>query len=227
MLQRPLNHFNRLNSAHGFSLIEILIAMAIMAVMIGIAVPYIGNSNDKYAKQEINRLLAAVELVRDLAVIENREYGLTIDEKGYQFLLLNDEMENQAPKWEVITEHPQLAEHEFPEEVEVNVAIDGNNIFQSEEDDVEIFEEDIDIFENEEDEEPQVDPPQIYFLSTGEQNQFTLAVASNDDYQAGNEEPQFYRIQGDLAGKLKYQGPLPGNLFNDIERDYEDYLNDD
>lgn len=210
----------------GFSLIEILIAMAIMAVMIGMAVPYIGNSNDKYAKQEINRLLAAVELIRDLAVIENSEYGLSIDEKGYQFLILNEEDDNRPARWQVISEHPSLSAYEFPDTVEVNVAIDGDNIFKSKQDDVEIFEEDVDIFEKE-DEEPKVEPPQIYFLSTGEQNQFTLAIASNDDYQADISEPKFYRIQGDLAGQLLYQGPLPGNLFNDIERDYSDYLEQD
>ena len=210
----------------GFSLIEILIAMAIVALMVGIAIPYIGNSNDKYAKQEINRLLAAVEMVRDLAVIENKEYGLTIDEDGYQFLVLNDEEEDQRARWQVISEHPVLNQHEFPEEVEVNVAIDGENIFASDEDDVEIFEEDVDIFEEEEEEE-KVDPPQIYFLSTGEQNEFTLAVSSNDQYQSDREEPKFYRIKGDLAGTLEYQGPLPGNLFQDIDRDYTDYLEED
>jgi len=219
-------HSVKLKHQSGFSLIEILVAMAIMAVMIGMIVPYIGNSNDKYAKQEVNRLLAVVEMVRDLAVIENREYGLTIDAKGYQFLLLNDEDENRPSRWQIISEHPLLSAYEFPEEVAVNVAIDGENIFKSAQDDIQIFEKDIDIFEDEE-EEPIIEPPQIYFLSTGEQNQFTLAIASNDDYQADRNEPQFYRIQGNLVGQLQYQGPLPGNLFNDIERDYRDYLGTD
>lgn len=207
----------------GFSLIEILVAMAIMAVLIGIAVPLIGNSNDKFAKQEVNRLLAAVEMVRDLAVIENREYGLTIDEDGYQFLVLNDEANDAPARWQVIADIPALNAHEFPDEVEVNVSIDGENIFSSADDEIEIFEEDVDIFEEEEEEE-KVDPPQIYFLSTGEQNQFALAIASNDQYQTDREEPQFYRIQGNLAGQLLYHGPLPGDLFQDIDDDYTEYL---
>ncbi|TQV73922.1 type II secretion system protein GspH [Aliikangiella marina] len=210
----------------GFSLIEILVAMAIIALLAGLAIPFMGNSNDKYARQEINRLLAAVELVRDMAVIQNREYGLTIDEDGYQFLILDDEDPEAPPRWKIISDVKALNQYEFPEEVEVNVAIDGENIFDSAEDDVEIFEEDVNIFEDEEEEE-QVDPPQIYFLSTGEQNQFTLAVASNDQFQSDREEPKFYRIKGELSGVLEYQGPLPGNLFQDIDRDYTDYLEDD
>jgi general secretion pathway protein H len=207
----------------GFSLIEILIAMAIMALLIGIAVPFIGNSNDKYAREEIFRLVAAIEMVRDLAVIENREYGLTIDEDGYQFLILNDEAENQRAKWQVITEQPALNQHEFPEEVEVNVAIEGESIFKAAEDKIEIFEKDVNIFEDEEEEE-KVEPPQIYFLSTGEQNEFIIAIASNEQYQSDREEPKFYRVKGSLSGTFKYQGPLPGNLSQDIDRDYSDYL---
>lgn len=210
----------------GFSLLEILIAMAIIAVMIGVAVPYIGQSGDKYARQEISRLLAAIEMVRDMAVIENREYGLTIDQKGYQFLWLNDEEDDKPASWELIEKLPALAEHQFPQEVEVNLAIDGENIFQSAEEAIDIFEEAVDIFE-EEDEKPVVEPPKIYFLSTGEQNLFSIAVAAREDYQADADEPVFFRIQGNLGGQLVYQGPLPGNLFTDIERDYSDYLEQD
>ena len=214
--------FNKARQSSGFSLIEILVAMAVMALLVSMAVPYLGGATDKYAKKEIYRLLAAIELVRDLAIIESKEYGLTIDEKGYQFLVLNEEDETRPPKWEKIEEHPQLAAHEFPETIEFNMSIDGENIFKREEDDVNIFEEDVDIFEEEEEEE-KVEPPQIYFLSTGEQNEFILGIAPTEDYQ-DKEEPIFFRIKGTFTGDLEYQGPLPGVLFNDISDDYSDYL---
>lgn len=209
----------------GFSLLEILVAMAIMAVMVGMTVPYIGQSSDKFAKEEIFRLLAAIEMVKDLAVIEDKEYGLVIDEEGYEFLILNDEDEVKPAVWEIISENKSLNKHEFEENIEVNISIDGNNIFQKKEDEIDIFEDDIDIF-NKEEETEKVEPPQIYFLSTGEQNQFVIAIAASEDYQSDKDEPTFYRIKGNLAGELLYQGSLPGNIFSDIERDYSDYLNE-
>jgi general secretion pathway protein H len=205
----------------GFSLLEILIAMAILAIMVGISVISMGSSSDKYARQEVNRLLAAIELVRDLAVIKNQEYGLSVNETGYQFLVLNETDDNKPAQWQVVAENKALAEHQFVEGVEINIAIDGENIFKSDEDDVDIFEEDVDIFEDEE-EKPKIEPPQIYFLSTGEQNKFTIAIASNDDDETQADEMQFYRIRGTLAGELKYEGPIKGSLFNDIEIDYSE-----
>ncbi len=221
-MQYQVRQFSQSDKVSGFSLIEILIAMAIMALMVGMAIPYLGGDTNKYAKQEINRLLAAVEMVRDKAVIENKEYGLNIDEKGYQFLVLNDWTENRPPKWEAVAELPALAEYEFPETIEFNMAIDGENVFKKQQEDVEIFEEDVDIFEDGEEEE-KVDPPQIYFLSTGEQNQFTLGISPTEEYQ-DPKEPVFFRIQGNMAGTLAIQGPLPGNLFVDLDKDYTDFL---
>ncbi len=264
-----------LSVAKGFSLMEILVAMAIISLLVAVAVPRFGNQGDKIAREEINRLLAAIHMVRDLAVIEDKEYGIDIDEKGYRFLVLQDTdlpstnqqsqgkgekgtqrsqanktssssrgsgtrggetkggdgnqsqvPVSQGPIWATIEDNPALAEHEFPEEVEVNIAIDGDNLFAESEDDVQIFEKQIDIFEDGEEEE-QIEPPKIYFLSTGEQNQFTIGVASIEDYQDNKNEPVFFRIKGELTGVLEYQGPLPGDLFTDILRDYADYLEQD
>ncbi|MGX5202993.1 pilus assembly FimT family protein [Aliikangiella sp. IMCC44632] len=212
----------------GFSLLEILVAMAIVSLLVAVAMPRFGNQGDKIAREEATRLLAAIHMVRDLAVIQDKEFGLTIDENGYHFLVLEPEVDvDDAPlKWKLIEENPALAKHEFAEEVEVNISIDGENLFVKDEDDVNIFEEDVNIFEEEEQEE-KVEPPQIYFLSTGEQNQFVIGVASIEAYQEDANEPKFFRIKGELTGVLEYQGPLPGNLFTDILRDYRDFLETD
>jgi len=240
----------------GFSLLEILIAMAVMAIMVAVAFPNLGKDSDKLAKQEVLRLVAAIELVRDQSIILNREYGLNIDEKGYQFLVLNESDESSGkfgkgsseskesskqeqskgssdssdskglsndrsePRWQLIEDVPGLGEHEFPEGLDINLTIDGENVFSSSDDEVEIFEEEVDIFEDE-DEQEKVEPPQIYFLSSGEQNQFSIGIAVAEVEQRDNEEIRFYRVRGFLTGNLKYEGPLEGNLFQDLDREFE------
>jgi len=240
----------------GFSLLEILIAMAIMAIMVAVAFPNLGKDSDKLAKREVLRLVAAIELVRDQSIILNQEYGLNIDEKGYQFLVLNEsggstgkgsgksgaagkseQSENSGSSgktsgsksqskgnseahWQVIEDVPGLSQHDFPEGLEVNLTIDGENVFSSSDDEIDIFEEEVDIFEDE-DEQEKVEPPQIYFLSSGEQNQFSIGIAVADVEQRDKQEIRFYRVRGFLTGNLKYEGPLEGNLFQDLDREFE------
>jgi general secretion pathway protein H len=199
----------------GFSLLEILIAMAIMAIMIAVAFPNLSKNSDQMAKKEALRLVAAIEFVRDQSIIMNQEYGLNIDEEGYQFLVLSEDDDNKPPTWQKIEGVPELELHEFPEELEVNLSIDGDNVFAVKEDDVEIFEEDIDIFEDEEESE-KFEPPQIYFLSSGEQNQFSIGIAID--------EKRFYRVRGFYSGDLKYEGPLVGDVHFDIDREFDEEL---
>ena len=208
----------------GFSLLEILIAMAIMAVMVAVAFPNLGSNSDKLAKSEMLRLVSAIELVRDSSIIMNKEYGLNIDEEGYQFLVLNEENDQSPPEWQAIEDIPGLQEHQFPEGLEVNFTIDGENVFTSAEDEINIFEKEIEIF-SDKDEEKKVEPPQVYFLSTGEQNQFSIGIAVSDLEQGNNEQQNFFRVRGFLTGNLEYQGPLEGNLFQDLDRDTEEFYN--
>lgn len=195
--------------------------MAIMAIMVAFAFPNLGRSSDKLAKQETHRLVSAIELVRDRSIISNQEFGLNIDEEGYQFLVLNESDEDRPPEWQAIEDIPGLKEHKFPEGLEINLSIDGENVFSSSEDEIEIFEKDVDIFEDEE-EQKKLEPPQIYFLSTGEQNQFSIGIAV-DDIDIPNSEPRrFYRVRGFLTGNMKYEGPLEGNLFQDLDQEFDD-----
>ncbi len=241
---------NKLKRQSGFSLLEILIAMAIMAIMVAFALPNLGGSSDKLAKQEILRLVAAIELVKDQSILLNREFGLSIDDKGYQFLeLVDDENkdkksksgpilkegndsqtsnsakdEKRKPKtseWQEISEFPELGRHEFPEGLEINLTLDEENLFSTFDDDVNIFEEDVDIFEDEDESQKKLEPPQIYFLSSGEQNQFSIGIAILDKI-ARNDERYFFRVRGFLTGELRYEGPLKGNLFQDLDRNFEE-----
>jgi len=205
----------------GFSLLEIVVAMAVMAILTATLLPNFGRDQDQLAKQEILRLVAAMELVRDQSVITNQEFGLNIDQKGYQFLRLNEKEQNKPPFWELIEDSPALARHEFAEGLEINFTLNGDNVFKMAEQDVQIFEQDLEIFEQDE-KSKKVDPPQIYFLSTGEQNKFSIGIAADERDSFTSDELRFYRVRGFLTGNLEYEGPLEGSVMQDIDRDYKD-----
>ena len=205
----------------GFSLLEIIIAMAIMAILTAVLFPKLGEDSDKLAKKEMLRLVAAIELVRDQSVITNQEFGLNIDQEGYQFLRLNEKEQDKPPFWELIEDNPVLSRHEFAPGLDINFTLDGDNVFKKAEQEVQIFEQDLEIFEQ--DEKPKkVDPPQIYFLSTGEQNKFSIGISAQENASDATQELHFYRVRGFLTGNLEYEGPLEGSVMQDIDRDYKD-----
>ena len=70
----------------GMSLVEIVVALAIVGVMTGVAVISMGAS-DRSAGPEIEarRLAARMDLAADLALIEGNQINLVWDENGYSF----------------------------------------------------------------------------------------------------------------------------------------------
>ena len=72
------------NSEAGMSLIEVIVALAIIGVMSGIAVLSIGSFDRTDAPDtEAQRLAARINLAADMALIEGRQISLTWDEHGY------------------------------------------------------------------------------------------------------------------------------------------------
>ncbi|MDQ7048555.1 MAG: hypothetical protein Q9M92_03090 [Enterobacterales bacterium] len=166
-------------------------------------------------------MVAAIELVRDQSVITNQEFGLNIDQDGYQFLRLNEKEQDKPPFWELIEDNPALARYEFAEGLEINFTLDGENVFSIAEAEVQIFEQELEIFELDE-KSKKVDPPQIYFLSTGEQNKFSIGISAQENDSDSAEDLRFYRVRGFLTGNLEYEGPLEGSVMQDVDRDYKD-----
>jgi len=196
-----------------------MIALAIVALLFAITLPNFALRDDAQAKEELTRILAVMQMLKDKAVLDEREFGMRFDDQGYQVLWLDDTDPQRPPRWAKIEDDGPLAAYTFPEMVAINLQIEGENLFEKEEDEVEIFEQEVDIFEDDEAPPEKIKPPQIYFLSTGEQNEFTLAIAPKNT--SGEPARVFYRLRGDYAGGLKFEGPLDGDLYTDIGRQYD------
>ena len=98
----------------GFTLIEILVAMAVIGIILGLAVVKLGQSDAQIAQHEAERLAAVLEDARDEAIAGGRSVAWSTDGHGYQFWLQDD-----GGNWQAIPNHEVLKPYELPEVVRV------------------------------------------------------------------------------------------------------------
>jgi general secretion pathway protein H len=72
----------------GFTLVEILVVVVIMAVVISLAVLSIGvTGRDNQLDQEGRRIQALIDLLHERALLEGRDFGVSIQPNAYDFLV--------------------------------------------------------------------------------------------------------------------------------------------
>ena len=72
----------------GFSLIELLVVVTIIALFIGMAMLSLGTAGtDRELQREIERLRTLFDLLSEEALMESRDYGILFSETGYRFYI--------------------------------------------------------------------------------------------------------------------------------------------
>lgn len=73
--------------SRGFTLVEILVVVVIMAVVISLAVLSVGvTGRDAGLDQETRRLEGLMQLLHERALLEGRDFGLRLEPAAYEFL---------------------------------------------------------------------------------------------------------------------------------------------
>ena len=75
----------------GFSLIEILVVISIIAVIAGMVVLSIGEDPRRSVQDEAQRLHALLVQAKEEAILQGQIHVLQMKEDGYEFLQPNDE----------------------------------------------------------------------------------------------------------------------------------------
>ena len=109
--------------AHGFTLLELLVVLVIVAILFSFATLSIrSNSPEDSIKKEALRLDRLIQLALEEAVLKNIEYGLEFKQDSYQFLTYNDE------KWQAVSHDKLLRKRDLPDEMEIELLIEQTDI---------------------------------------------------------------------------------------------------
>lgn len=164
--------------AQGFSLLELIVVIAMMAVLTGVIVPRMNFGGEaQQVRDETLRLAELMNRATEESIFKTQQIGVRFTDRKYHFLLLDGD--GREGKW-VSHESKMFRDREWPDDFDVQVEISGLTV------------------ELEDSEEFEIDEktrPHIMFLSNGEvMPDFAVSIEkgfNNDRWRVatGVEEP--------------------------------------
>ena len=177
------------NRKHGFSLVEILVVIAIIGIVMSIAVLSLGLLSDERGLQtEGRRMIALLQVAQDEATMQGREFGLEMMADSYRFV----EYDPLTGLWADLIGDEVLRLRHLPEDVEFDLFIEGQHVLL-----------DLEPAEFEEPEESAYRglaenyAPHIMIFSSGDMTPFELHILRTADDQA-------VVLQSNLLGDVKF-----------------------
>lgn len=142
--------------AQGFTLLEILVVIFIIAIMISMTNLRYFQSPEQRLEQTVNRLHDKFSLALDMAIMQSRNYALGIESDGYAFF-----GQDQQGQWLRLEHIPVLSAESTVDHAELLLLLDGINVALTAMD-------------------KQGFQPQIYMDSSGEVTPFTLQFLAKE-----------------------------------------------
>lgn len=113
------------NRPGGFSLIEILVVIVIIAIVTSIAVLSLGLlGDDRQLETEARRLGSLVAVAKDEAMMQGREFGIEFMTDAYRFV----EYDPFTGQWAELAADEMYRTRRLPEDVEFDLFLEGQRV---------------------------------------------------------------------------------------------------
>ncbi len=167
-------------SQNGFTLVELLIVIVIIALVVSVTVASFGNRGDEaVVANEAQRLTALIELARDRAELEDQEWGLDVEATGYTFL----NFDAVRGIW-LRARAAQFRPRDLPAPLSMTLQVDALEVVAAPEG--RAAEQAARAGERNRGAPNDALKPDVLLLSSGEVSQFNLRIARTDRARNGN-----------------------------------------
>jgi len=153
----PIKPIRRINKSQGFTLLEVMVVIAMMAILTAFVVPYLPGDRAELLQTEVDRFQSKVVYAQTQAILQSQDLGLIVDEESYKFV------QRVKTGWQEFEEEPlqpQQIEKFFKQRILVE--------------DVEVLPEISD--------DPELLKPTILFHSSGEMSPFKYQLALSEQH---------------------------------------------
>ena len=143
-------------SSRGFTLVELLVVLVILGSLVGLAVLGVSDPRGRQLRDEAERLSGLLALLSEAALLDNREYGLLVNDQGYRVQWYDE----ASAAWQDSREYRQ---HRLPASLRLQLQVEGQALQLA----------------NAVTEEAPDNPlpaPQLLLLSSGELSSFSLQL---------------------------------------------------
>jgi general secretion pathway protein H len=106
----------------GFTLVEILVVVVIMAIVISLAILSVGTTGrDTQLDEESRRIEGLVGLLHERALLEGRDFGLRIEPDAYEFVVYDQ----RHDRWTTLDQEHEFRRRDLPKGVSFQLELDS------------------------------------------------------------------------------------------------------
>lgn len=156
-MPRPTGWVRR--RADGFTLLEIMVVIVIIAVIVGLAVIGLGDNAARSLDEEARRIRTLIRLAADEAVLQGQEIGVAISADKYEFQVYDD----RARQWARMQQDRIFRPRSMPDGIRMELFLDDQELV-------------LPVDDPEDDAEGLLPQPQLLLLSSGEITPFELEL---------------------------------------------------